>query len=45
MLFKKIDESSINAITSALNVFSTPSTNVAISSAHFRELLTQNPIE
>lgn len=45
MLFKKIDDSSVNAITSALNVFTTPSTNVAVSSAQFRELLTLNPIE
>jgi hypothetical protein len=44
MLYKKIDSSSASAITSALNFFETPPTNVAISNSAYREYLTLNPI-
>jgi hypothetical protein len=44
MLFKKIDPSSQNRITSALDLFSRPHTSTAISSAGYREFLTLNPI-
>ena len=44
MLFKKIDNSSANTITTALNFFETPPTNVAISNSSYREILTLNPL-
>jgi hypothetical protein len=44
MLFKKIDNSSASTITSALNFFDTPGTNVAISNSSVREYLTLNPL-
>jgi hypothetical protein len=44
MLFKKIDSSSENTVTSALDLFSTPPTDVSISNSMYREYLTLNPI-
>ena len=44
MLFKKIDASSDNSVTSALDLFSTPPTDVSISSSQYREYLTLNPM-
>ena len=44
MLYKKIDASSVNTVTSALNVFDLPPTNVAINSRAYREYLTLNPL-
>jgi hypothetical protein len=44
MLFRKIDSSSANTVTSALGFFETPPSNVGISSSVFKELLTLNPI-
>ena len=44
MLFKKIDVSSDNSVTSALDLFSTPPTDVSISNSQYREFLTLNPI-
>ena len=44
MLYKKIDSSSVSTITSALNFFETPPTNVSIANSSYREYLTLNPI-
>jgi hypothetical protein len=44
MLFKKIDPTSENSITTALDLFSTPPTSTAIASSSYREYLTLNPI-
>jgi hypothetical protein len=44
MLFKKIDPASVNSVTSALDLFTTPPTSTAISSSNYREYLTLNPI-
>ena len=44
MLYKKIDATSQNTITSALNLFQTPPTNVSLANSSFREYLTLNPI-
>jgi hypothetical protein len=44
MLYKKIDNSSGNTITSALNFFETTPTNVSIANSSYREYLTLNPI-
>ena len=44
MLYKKIDSSSVSTITSALNFFETPPTNVSIANSAYREYLTLNPI-
>jgi len=44
MLYKKIDASSVSTITSALNFFETPPTNVSIANSAYREYLTLNPI-
>jgi len=44
MLYKKIDSSSVSTITSALNFFETPPTNVSIGNSSYREYLTLNPI-
>lgn len=42
--FHKIDKDSTNAITNALSIFDTPSTNVTVNSSSFREYLTLNPL-
>src|ERR1017187_1665496 len=44
MLYKKIDATSQNTITSALNIFETPPTNVSFANSSFREYLTLNPV-
>ena len=44
MLFKKINASSDNSVTSALDLFSTPPTDVSVSNSQYREFLTLNPI-
>ena len=44
MLYKKIDSSSVNTISSALNFFETPPTNVSIANSSYRCYLTLNPI-
>jgi hypothetical protein len=44
MLFKKIDPSSGNAISSALGFFETPPSNVGIRDSSYAEILTLNPI-
>ena len=44
MLYKKIDATSASTITSALNFFETPPTNVSIANSCYREYLTLNPI-
>src|SRR6187551_1454502 len=44
MLFKKIDASSQSTVTTALGIFQTPPTSVAVSSSMYREYLTLNPI-
>jgi hypothetical protein len=44
MLYKKIDSSSVNTISSALNFFETPPTNVSIANSAYRCYLTLNPI-
>lgn len=44
MLFKKIDPSSGNTVTSALDLFNTPPTDVSVSNSSYREYLTLNPI-
>ena len=43
-MFKKIDTASDTSITSALDLFSTPPTSVAIANSNYREYLTLNPI-
>jgi hypothetical protein len=45
MLFKKIDPSSTNSLTSALGFFETPPSNVGISRTVYVELLTLNPVD
>lgn len=40
MLYKKVDASSPDTITSGLDLFSTPPTNCAISNSSYREYLT-----
>jgi hypothetical protein len=44
MTYHKIDKDSINSITSALDFFSIPPTNVTVSSAKVFEVLTSNPL-
>lgn len=44
MLYKKIDSTSVSTITSALNLFETPPTNVSIANSAYRQILTLNPI-
>jgi hypothetical protein len=44
MLFKKIDASSPDNVTSALNFFETPGSNTGIREAVYEEILTLNPI-
>lgn len=44
MLYKKIDSTSVNTISSALNFFETPPTNVSIANSAYRCYLTLNPI-
>ena len=36
MLYKKIDSTSVNTISSALNFFETPPTNVSIANSAYR---------
>ena len=43
-MYKKIDGASDTSITSALDLFSTPPTSVAVSNSNYREYLTLNPI-
>ena len=40
MLYKKVDASSADSVTSGLDFFSTPPTNAAISNSNYREYLT-----
>lgn len=42
MLYKKVDASSADSISSGLDFFSTPPTNCAISNSSSREYLTVN---
>jgi hypothetical protein len=44
MVFSKIDEASASSVTSALDFFNVPPTNVSVSSAAYREYLTLNPL-
>ena len=44
MLYKKVDAASPNSITAALDLFSTPPTNCAVSNSMYREYYTLNPI-
>lgn len=44
MLFRKIDSSSANTVSSALGFFETPPSNVGIASSIYREILTLNPL-
>jgi hypothetical protein len=44
MTYYKIDKESINSITSALDLFQIPPTNVSVSSAKVFEILTSNPL-
>ncbi|KAH7723020.1 Protein F54H12.2 [Aphelenchoides avenae] len=43
-MFKKIDSTSQNSVSSSLAIFDTPPTNVTATSAAFKEILTLNPI-
>lgn len=43
MVFHKLDQDSANSISSALSIFSTPPTNVTVSSSTYKEILTLNP--
>ncbi|KAH7697019.1 hypothetical protein AAVH_35900, partial [Aphelenchoides avenae] len=45
MLYKKIDESSANAVSSALDLFSTPPTNVTVSASNYKEILPLNSVQ
>lgn len=45
MLYKLIDPSSKNCVTTALNIFDTRPTNVAIKDSAYEELLTLNPLD
>lgn len=45
MAFSKIDVDSLNTVSTALNFFDIPPTQVSVSSAAFREYLTLNPID
>lgn len=45
MVFKKIDDSSASAVSSALNLFDTPSTNVTVSGSSLKEILPLNSVE
>lgn len=45
MVFKKIDESSANAVSSALDIFSTPATNVTVSGSTYKEILPLNAVD
>lgn len=44
MLFKKIDATSKDSVTSALNLFNLPTTNVSASKSQYREYLPLNPV-
>lgn len=44
MLFKKIDASSTNTVSSALSFFETPPSNVGIAGSKYREILPLNPV-
>lgn len=44
MSFKKLDEGSVNAVSTQLDLISTPPTNVTFSSSIWREYLPLNPI-
>lgn len=44
MLFQKIDAQSVNSVTSALDLFTPPPTNVAVNNAEYREILSLNPV-
>ena len=44
MVFSKIDDSSVDSITSAINFFDIPPTNVSISKASVNQYLTLNPL-
>lgn len=44
MLFKKIDRASGDAVSSSLDLFSLPDTNVTAAKSIFREYLTLNPV-
>lgn len=44
MAYHKIDADSVNSITSALDLFQVPPTNVSISSSKVFEILTSNPV-
>ena len=44
MILNKIDEKSPNSITSGLDFFHYPTTNVSLSKSHYKEFLTLNPI-
>lgn len=45
MSYKKIDANSANSISSALDLFSTPPTNVSVASSRYQEVLTSNPVD
>ena len=44
MIYKKVDANSQNTITTALNIFETPPTNVSFANSGYREYLTLNPV-
>lgn len=44
-VFKKIDSSSQSAVSTALNIFTTPATNVTVSSSNFKEILPLNSVD
>jgi hypothetical protein len=44
MAYHKIDQDSVNSLTSSLDLFQIPATNVSISSAKVFEILTSNPL-
>ena len=45
MGYEKVDLASANAVSSALNVFSTPATNVSVASSKYQELLPSNTLD
>jgi hypothetical protein len=44
MLYKKVDAASAEAVTAALDFFTTPPTSCAVANSSYREYLTLNPI-
>lgn len=44
MIYKKIDGTSPNSITSALDLFTVAPTNISFANSYYREILTLNPV-